>query len=78
MNMIRRVTKLCLVEAGKPIFDERATEIEIVDECGGEFVEVSQSADDCGKIRIDPEEWPVLKSAIDLMIQDCRNYEENP
>jgi hypothetical protein len=49
------------------------TDIEIVDEGGGEYVEVSQSADGHGKISINPEEWTVLRKAIDDAIKQCRD-----
>ena len=55
---------------GKPIFDEKATRVEIVDEAGGEFVEVNQGG--VSALRIDPCEWPTLRSAIDEMITACR------
>jgi hypothetical protein len=49
------------------------TDIEIVDEGGGEYVEVSQSADGHGKISINPEEWPMMRKAIDDAIKQCRD-----
>lgn len=66
----------CLVVApkGEPIFSETATHVRIADEAGGEFVEVEQSAStDLGKIQINPEEWPVLRNAIDQLIASCRS-----
>lgn len=58
------------------MFHESATEIEIVDEATGEYLEVSQCTDSYeGKIKIDPHEWPTLKAAIDKMIKECRNHE---
>ena len=68
--------KTCLVPEGEPIFSEMATTVEIVDEAGGEFLEVRQQ---CGKmtkadlmISINPEEWPMLRAAIDVMVAKCR------
>ena len=56
----------------EPIFSERGTRIEIVDESAGEYVEVSQEGrTDLGKIAIEPEEWPELRAAIDRMIANC-------
>jgi hypothetical protein len=52
------------------------TEIEIIDEAAGEFLKVSQCSEHHeGSIKIDPEEWPTLKAAIDKMFKECRNYE---
>lgn len=68
-----RVTTMTIVPTGQPIFSEMATDIRIVDESGGEYVEVCQSGrTDLGKIAINPEEWPSLKLAIDTMIAECR------
>jgi len=68
-----------VVPPGLPIFDERATEIRIVDEAGGEFVSVRQSrADGAGEIRIDVDEWPTMREAIDKMIRECRDEGDSP
>jgi hypothetical protein len=56
----------------EPIFSETSTDIEIVDEAGGEFVEVQQHHDGYGKIGITPDEWPTLRKAIDHAIKQCR------
>ena len=68
-----RITGLTVAPKGKPIFDESATEIRIMDESGGEFVEVRQFRGGAGELRIDPEEWPTLREAIDRMIGECRS-----
>jgi hypothetical protein len=54
------------------IFDDSVTEIEIVDEAAGEFLEVSQEG---GKLRFDPEEWPHVRDAVEKMFKLCRNYD---
>ena len=57
----------------RPIFSEMATTVTIVDEAAGEFVEVGQSGDiSLDKIAINPNEWPALREAIDMMIAQCR------
>ncbi len=61
----------------QPIYSEEATTITIVDEAGGEYVEVSQAGrSDLGKIAINPEEWPELRDTIDRMIGMCKALEE--
>jgi hypothetical protein len=55
------------------MLDMECTDIEIVDEGGGEYVEVSQSADGHGKVSINPEEWPMMRKAIDDAIKQCRD-----
>jgi hypothetical protein len=58
----------------EPIFSELATKVEICDEAAGEFLKVSQCNDNSenGTIQITPEEWPVMRLAIDNMIAECR------
>jgi hypothetical protein len=68
-----RTLSLIVVAKGHPIFSETATNVEIVDDAGGEYVEVSQHGRlDLGKIAINPEEWPMLREAIDSMVEQCR------
>lgn len=50
---------------GAPIYDERATRVEIEDEGAGAFVVVSQER---GRIAIDAKEWPAIQRAIDTMM----------
>jgi hypothetical protein len=69
MKYETRTTQTTIAPEGQPIFSEQATKIEIDDEAGGEFVTVSQ---DDVKISISPEEWPVIRAAINKMIKRCR------
>ncbi len=81
MNYTTRTIAQCVLPEGEPIFSEMATLVTIVDESGGEFVEVSQAGHaDLGKIAISPEEWPALRAAIHDMIAKCRGEArlENP
>ena len=73
MKYETRVTTVTVYPVGESMYSELATKIEIADEAGGEFVEVSQSGrNDISKIAINPEEWPELREAISRMIQECR------
>lgn len=67
-----RVTKFTVVPKGGPLFHERATDIFLEDESGGEFVVVQQHGEGYGKIAIDFEEWPALRAAIEDMMAYCR------
>lgn len=50
-----RTTGMIVAPKTQPIFSELATEVRIVDESGGEFVEVEQHGrTDLGKIAISP------------------------
>ena len=62
---------------GSPLYSELVTEVAIVDEAGGEFVEVRQSGPaDLGKIAIDSGEWPALRAAINRAVRACRKDNE--
>ena len=72
-----RTTSVTVVPKGEPLFDARATKISIDDEAGGEFVKISQCPDDCPKdhsmeLRFDPEEWPIVRKAVEKMMGACR------
>lgn len=56
----------------EPVYSEKATRVEIVDESGGPFVEVSQCVRQETTIQIDIEEWPYIRAAIDTMIESCK------
>ena len=73
MTYETRVTQMTVVPKTEPLLSEMATEVTIVDQAGGEYVEVKQQGrTDLGKIAINPEEWPMLKRAIDTLIAECR------
>jgi len=72
MNYEARTTKMIVGIKGQQIFDDSVTEIEIVDEAAGEFLEISQEG---GKLRFDPEEWPHVRDAVNRMFKLCRNYD---
>lgn len=71
-----RTTRLTIAPVGEPIFSERATDVSIEDEAGGEFVTIQQKSLTVDrldqKISIDPAEWPTLKEAIERLLADCR------
>jgi hypothetical protein len=59
---------------GKPCYDESITQVRIVDESDGEFIEIQQVttlAD--STIRLDADEWPVLRATIDKAVKACRD-----
>lgn len=71
-----RVLEIAVVPPGEPTFNEMATRIRIEDEAGGEFVVIRQQTLKAkpGEIEIDPKEWPVLRDAIERMINECRDF----
>jgi hypothetical protein len=75
MTYETRTVKVSVAPKGEPLFHNGVTNIEIIDEASGEFLEVSQCNDNNdGKIFIDPYEWSTLRAAIDKMIKECREY----
>jgi hypothetical protein len=67
-----RVTKWTIVPDDEPIFSEMATDIEITDDAGGEYLTITQHGEGCGAIKVDPEEWAELRGAIDKAVKECR------
>lgn len=67
-----RITRLTVLPQSQALYSDRATNVEIVDEAAGEFIEISQTrTDGLSKIAIDPHEWPALRAAIEQMISYC-------
>jgi len=64
------VGMLIVLPPGGDLNDERATFVKLDEEGGGGFVAVEQfGSDGSMTIRIDPEEWPALRSAINRMMK---------
>ena len=72
MKYIKRAIKWTVVREKELPVDILATDIEIVGEGAGEFVEVKQHTEESGKVQIDPEEWPAIREAIDCAVKLCR------
>ena len=73
MKYITRVTEIAVVPEHEMLTSEMTTHVRIVDEGGGEFVEVAQHGrTDIGKIQINPEEWQALRDTVDQMIPLCQ------
>ncbi len=65
-----RITQLTVAPEGADLCDDRSTIIEITDEGGGEFITVIQP-DGPAEIRIDADEWPAIRRAIDKLFKEC-------
>ena len=77
LPIITLTTKLCVVPTGKPIYDEAATTVGIDDEGGGLFVTIRQEDNlDTNEIKIDPEEWPAIRAAVNRMVRECAKGEQ--
>ena len=74
--IITITTKLCVVPAGKPIYDEAATTVGLDDDSGGLFVVIRQEDNlDANEIKIDPDEWPAIRAAVNRMVRECGKVE---
>lgn len=67
-----RTTQIMVHPADEPaILSEMVTMVSIEDEGGGEYVKAEQT--NTGAILINPDEWPAIREAIDLMVSECRS-----
>jgi len=73
--MIQRTTRIHLLPEGEAIFSEYGYSVSIDDEAAGEFVIIhtNDGGAQNGQIKINPEEWPALREAIDKMVSECRD-----
>ena len=72
MDFDTRTLKIAVIPKGEKIFSNQVTQVEIVDEAAGEYVEVSQCSDNYdGRIAICKDEWPAISAAIDKMLKEC-------
>lgn len=70
-----RALSVVVIPVGEEIYSERATVVSIDDEGGGEFVCVRQPGllSSQAELRIDSDEWPVVRQAVDNMMKQCRD-----
>lgn len=64
------ITRIHVTRDSGTLFDEEATSISVIDEGGGKFVLIEQPTER-DAIAINPEEWPLIRDAIDKMIGVC-------
>ena len=61
-----------VIPSGKTMDDEGVTIIGMADEGGGAFVTVRQEEQlNANEIRIDPDEWPAVRAAVNRMVREC-------
>ena len=77
MNHRTILGQLRVIPDGKTWADEGVTIIGMDDEGGGAFVTVRQEeALNTNEIRIDPDEWPAVRAAINRMVRECGRVDE--
>jgi len=75
MKYETRITEMKVAKEGTPLFELGATEIRIVDEGGGEFLELVQNDDDKyveQRLRFDPKEWDAVVKAVEQLRKGMR------
>ena len=74
MKYTSKPIKWIHVPEGESLFSDQATEVEIQDEAGGEFVVIRQYPEykETQEIRFDPDEWKTLRSVIDKAVKLCQ------
>ncbi len=71
-----RTTQLTITPENESIYHERATNISVQDEGGGEFIAITQ---DGQEVTFDVEEWPHIVEAVERIIAEMKeNNTENP
>jgi hypothetical protein len=70
-----RITRVSVLPIKEPLFSEQCTNVSIVDEACGEFLEIEQQSGRTDAksqtILVEPKEWPALKQAIEQMLAEC-------
>jgi len=75
-NPILRATRYTVMRSDEPIFSEHATHVEIEDDGGGEYIKIIQSFEkEDNMVKIDPDEWKAIKSAIEKLIVEIKTLE---
>jgi len=71
-NMNTITSRITVLPKGESIFSQLATEISIVDEAAGPFIEMRQLPDegDEKNLRFDLDEWPYIAKAVGKLIQE--------
>lgn len=70
---VTRTVSLAVLPAGADLYHAQATRISLEDEGAGAYVRIRQSPDGepPREIAINPEEWLVVRAAIDAMVEEC-------
>jgi hypothetical protein len=73
-------SRITVLPKGEPIFSYQATEISIVDEAAGPFIEIKQFPEvgDEQTIKFNVDEWPYIAKAVGKVLQEIERLEEKP
>ena len=72
-------SRITVLPDGKPIFCLEATEISIVDEAAGPFIEIKQFSEigERQAIKLNVDEWKFIENAVDKIIQEIEKLGSN-
>jgi hypothetical protein len=73
-------SRITVLPKGEPIFSHQATEISIVDEAAGPFIEIKQfpQEGDEQSIKFNVDEWAYIAKAVGKILQEIEKLEEKP
>ena len=80
MSKLEKVVLTYIIKpVGDPIYSELATEITIDDESAGPFIKIHQSAENIanGTVLITKAEWPLIKEAVEELLEIWCKGEQN-
>lgn len=79
-NMKTITSRITVLPKGEPIFSYQATEISIVDEAAGPFIEIKQfpQVGDEQTIKFNVDEWLYIAKAVGKILQEIEKLEEKP
>jgi hypothetical protein len=72
-------SRITVLPDGQPIFCIEATEISIVDEAAGPFIEIKQFPEigEEQALKFNVDEWKFIENAVDKIIQEIERLESN-
>jgi len=73
-------SRITVLPKGEAIFSHQATEISIVDEAAGPFIEIKQfpQVGDEQTIKFNVEEWPYIAKSMGKILQEIEKLEAKP
>jgi len=70
-----RVTAITIIPEGNELSDGDLTEVRLVDDGGGEYLEIEQvpTGGSPAVIRVNPDEWIHLRAAVNRLLKGCKS-----
>ena len=73
-RFVIRATRLSVLPEGEGINSDQGTDVTIVNEGAGEFVEITQQSGNAERgsqcIQVGPSEWVAVKAAVQMLMDD--------